>query len=160
MQHTPELSRLADVGEHQRLPEHDLLNSLIGRWITEGETHLERRLTSAENPGERYLRVGSGAIFVVHTAYGRIGEQSVGGIELIGYHEQAEVFRTHFFDSQGNVSTQELTFRDGVWIWSGAHARARGVLSTDGTSMPTRHEWSDDGKAWRPSMDVTLRKIH
>jgi hypothetical protein len=25
--------------------------------------------------------------------------------------------------------------------------------------MPTLHEWSDDGMNWRPSMDVTLRKV-
>lgn len=158
MKHTPELPRLADIVKHQRLPDHDLLNSLIGRWITEGET--------ISNDGSPALKILAsdiyewvpGQFFVVHAAYGHIGEQSVGGIELIGYDEHAEVFRTHFFDSQGNVSNQELTFRDGVWIWSGAHARARGVLSKDGTTMPTRHEWSDDGQIWRPSMDVTLRK--
>jgi hypothetical protein len=159
MQHTPKLPRLEEIGKHQRLPEHDLLKSLIGRWITKGET--------ISNDGSPALKILAsdiyewvpGRFFVVHTAYGQIGEQSVGGIELIGYDEQAAVFRTHFFDSEGNVSNQELKFRDGVWIWSGAHARARGVLGKDGTTMPTRHEWSDDGTIWRPSMDVTLRKI-
>ena len=38
MQQTSEAPRLADTGKHERLPEHDLLNSLIGKWITEGET--------------------------------------------------------------------------------------------------------------------------
>jgi hypothetical protein len=37
--------------------------------------------------------------------------------------------------------------------------RATGVLSDDGETMPTLHEWSDDGVNWRPSMDVTLRKV-
>jgi Protein of unknown function (DUF1579) len=159
MSHAPDAPRLPETAKHKRLPEHDLLNSLIGKWMTEGET--------ISNDGSPALKIQAsdiyewvpGQFFVVHTAYGRIGEQSVGGIELIGFDEQAGVFRTHFFDSRGNVSTQELTFRDGVWMWSGAHARARGVLSKDGTAMPTRHEWSDDGTVWRPSMDVTLRKI-
>ena len=35
---TADVPRLAEGTEHQRLPEHDLLNSLIGRWITVGET--------------------------------------------------------------------------------------------------------------------------
>jgi hypothetical protein len=48
---------------------------------------------------------------------------------------------------------------DGRWTWSGPHARATGVLSEDGRAMPTLHEWSDDGVNWRPSMDVTLRKV-
>ncbi len=93
------------------------------------------------------------------TAYGRIGDQSVGGIEIIRYDEEAREFRTHFFDSQGNLSNEDLTFHDGVWTWSGPHTRARGVLSKDGTAMPTRHEWSDDGTTWRPSMNVTLWKV-
>jgi hypothetical protein len=33
-----EVPRLAEATEHDRLPEHDLLSSLIGRWITVGET--------------------------------------------------------------------------------------------------------------------------
>ena len=70
-----------------------------------------------------------------------------------------ESFRTHFFDSQGNVSNQDLTFHDGTWTWSGPHARATGVLSEDGQTMPTLHEWSDDGVNWRPSMNVTLRRV-
>lgn len=81
--------RLADVAEQQRLPEHDLLSSLIGRWITVGET----------------------------------------------------------------IPT------DGAWTWNGPHARAQGVLSDDGQTMPTLHKWPDDGVTWRPSMDVTLRKV-
>jgi Protein of unknown function (DUF1579) len=159
MKRMSEAPRLADTGKHQRLPEHDLLSSLVGKWITEGET-----IPNDASPAQKILASDiyewvPGRFFVIHTAYGRIGEQSVGGIELIGYDEHAGAFRTQFFDSQGNVSTQELTFGDGVWTWIGPHARARGVLSTDGTAMPTRHEWSDDGRIWRPSMDVTLRKV-
>jgi hypothetical protein len=38
MSHAPEAPRLAETAKHKRLPEHDLLNSLIGKWMTEGET--------------------------------------------------------------------------------------------------------------------------
>jgi hypothetical protein len=101
----------------------------------------------------------AGRFFVVHTAYGRVGDVDVGGIELIGYDPETKIFRTHFFDSQGNISSQDLTFEAGTWTWSGTHARATGVLSDDGQAMPTLHEWSEDGANWRPSMDVTLRKV-
>ena len=159
MSHAREAPRLADTRKHIRLPEHDLLNSLIGKWMTEGETISNDGSPSLKIQASDIYEWVPGRFFVVHTAYGRIGEQSVGGVELIGFDEQAGVFRTHFFDSQGNANTQELTFSDGVWMWSGAHSRARGVLSKDGTEIPTRHEWSDDGQVWRASMDVTLRKI-
>jgi Protein of unknown function (DUF1579) len=151
--------RLADAMEHQRMPEHELLSSLIGKWITVGRT-----VPTGDEPAlpiqasDVYDWV-AGGFFVIHTAYGRIGDVDVGGIELIGYDPETGRFRTHFFDSQGNISNQDLTFDDGTWTWSGESARATGVLSDDGRAMPTLHEWSDDGVSWRPSMDITLRKV-
>jgi hypothetical protein len=103
--------------------------------------------------------VGGGRILLGSTAYGRIGETDVGGAEIIGYNAETEKLRTYFFDSQGNTSTQDLAIDDGTWTWSNEHARAIGTLSDDGQSMPTLHEWSDDGVTWRPSMDVTLWKV-
>jgi Protein of unknown function (DUF1579) len=146
------------VTEHQRLPEHDLLNSLIGKWITAGETIPSDGAPAVEIRASDIYEWVPGKFFVVHTAYGRIGDTAVGGIEMISYDPESEKFRTHFFDSEGNISNQDLTFHDGTWTWSGDHTRATGVLSEDGQAMPTLHEWSDDGVNWRPSMDVTLRK--
>jgi Protein of unknown function (DUF1579) len=151
--------RLAEVTEHQRLPEHELLNSLIGKWITEGETIPTDGAPATKIQASDIYEWVAGGFFVLHTAYGRIGDTSVGGIEIIGYDAETGTFRTHFFDSQGNISNQDPTFRDGTWTWSGTHARAAAVLNDDGAAMPTLHEWSDDGVNWRPSMKVTLRKV-
>jgi hypothetical protein len=151
--------RLADVTQHERLPEHELLNSLIGKWITEGETIPTDGAPPIKIQASDIYEWVAGGFFVVHTAYARIGDTDAGGIEIIGYDPEAKKFRTHFFDSDGNVSHQDLTFHDGTWTWSGPHVRATGVLSDDGRAMPTRHEWSDDGVNWRPSMDVTLWKV-
>jgi hypothetical protein len=52
----------------------------------------------------------AGGFFVVHTAYGCIGDSCVGGIEMIGYNPETGRFRTHFFDSRGNISSEDLTF--------------------------------------------------
>ena len=52
----------------------------------------------------------AGGFFVVHTAYGCIGDSCVGGIEMIGYDPETGRFRTHFFDSRGNISSEDLTF--------------------------------------------------
>jgi hypothetical protein len=154
-----EAPRLAETTEHQRVPELDLLNSLIGTWMTVGRTIPTDGAPGLEIHASDIYEWVAGRFFVVHTAYGSIGESDVGGIEMIGYDAEAGRFRTTFFDSQGNVSNQDLTYNDGTWTWSGPHTRATGVLGDDGRSMPTLHEWSDDGVNWRPSMDVTLRKI-
>jgi Protein of unknown function (DUF1579) len=154
-----EAPRLAEPTEQQRLPEHDLMDSLIGKWMTVGHTIPTDDESPLEIHASDIYEWVAGRFFVVHTAYGRVGDVDVGGIELIGYDPETKTFRTHFFDSQGNISSQDLTFDDGTWTWSGTHARATGVLSDGGRTMPTLHEWSDDGVSWRPSMDVTLRKI-
>jgi Protein of unknown function (DUF1579) len=78
----------------------------------------------------------AGGFYVVHTAYGSIGDTPVGGIEIIGYDAETKRFHTHFFDSQGNISNQDLTFHDGTWTWSDLHTRATGILSEDGQTMP------------------------
>jgi Protein of unknown function (DUF1579) len=156
---TGDALRLADVTEHRRLPEHEHLNTLVGKWITEGQTVPADGAPAVEIRASDIYEWVTGGFFVVHTAYGCIADARVGGIEMIGYDPEAKRFRTHFFDSQGNLSNQDLTFHDGTWTWSGPHARATGVLSEDGQTMPTLHEWSDDGVNWRPSMDVTLRRV-
>jgi hypothetical protein len=151
--------RLGDEVVHRRLPEHDLMESLIGKWMTVGQTISSDGEPALDIHASDIYEWVAGRFFVVHTAYGRIGEVGVGGVELIGYDPENQRFRTYFFDSQGNFTNQDLTFADGTWTWSGTHARATGVLSDDGQTMPTLHEWSDDGVNWQPSMDVTLRKV-
>src|SRR4029450_840269 len=108
----------------------------------------------------------------MHPAYGRIGEQDVGGLEVIGYDPATDQFRTHFFDHNGNVITETLTFRDGAWMWQAIKRRweggcmwpaithrCRGVFTDNGRTLTAGHEHSDDGKRWTPSMIVTLRKV-
>ena len=151
--------RLAEATEHRRLPEHEVMDSLVGKWITAGETiQPDDAPTLAILTSDIYEWV-AGGFFVLHTAYGRIGDSNVGGIEIIGYDADAKKHKTYFFDSQGSISTQDLTYAEGTWTWSGTHTRATAVLSDDGNTMPTLHEWSDDGVNWRPSMEVTLRKV-
>src|SRR5262249_32703347 len=101
----------------------------------------------------------AGDRFVMHSAYGRIGEVGVGGLEVIGYDPATGQYRTCFFDSQGDITSQTLSYRDGTWTWQGEHARCSGIFSEGGQILTARHERSDDGKHWRPSMTVTLRKI-
>jgi hypothetical protein len=135
------------------------LNVFIGRWITEGETVTNEPESGVQILASDVYEWVPGGHFVVHSAYGRIGAVGVGGIEIIGYDPGAEQFRTHFFDSQGNMSTETLSYRNGTWTWQGAHARCTGVFTDSGKTLTAHHERSDDGVHWVPSMIVTLRKV-
>src|SRR5262249_40808417 len=75
----------AETTQRQRLPEHDVMNSLIGKWITAGETIPANGEPAIKIHASDIYEWVPGAFFVAHTAYGRIGDSDVGGLELIGY---------------------------------------------------------------------------
>ena len=135
------------------------LEVLIGKWINEGET-------VAGDNGEATPIVTSdvydwvpGGFFVVHSAYGRIGDVGVGGIEVIGYDAASGKYQCQFFDSEGNMSTQELTLGEGQVTWEGEGTRCIGTFADDGRTLIAHHERTDDDGGWLPSMDVTLRRV-
>jgi Protein of unknown function (DUF1579) len=135
------------------------LEVFIGRWITEGETAGSAEVGSKQIVASDVYQWAPGGQFVMHPAYGRIGSVDVGGLEVIGYDPATGQYRTHFFDSQGNVTTQTLSYADGTWTWQGAHTRCTGVFKDGGKLLTAHHERSDDGAQWVHSMTVTLRKI-
>ena len=100
--------------------EHKLLDVFIGKWINQGHT-----VASADAPSVPILTSDvyewvPGGFFVLHTAYGRIGNVDVGGVEIISYDAASQTYRSHFFDSQGTISTDELTIQGDSCTWTGA----------------------------------------
>ena len=100
-----------------------------------------------------------GGFFVLHTAYGRIGDMGGGGTEIIGFDPASQTYRVHFFDSLGNVTHHQLTAGDDRWIWQGEHTRCTSIVSEGGNVMTAHHERSADGVHWTPSMNVTLTRV-
>ena len=147
------------VSAAQRPPELDRLSVFIGRWITEGETTGSAQAAPARILASDIYQWAPGGRFVMHPAYGRIGGVDVGGLEVIGYDSETGQYRTHFFDSQGNITRETLSCRDGVWTWQGAQVRCTGTFTDGGKTLTARHERSDDGEHWVPSMTVTIRKV-
>jgi hypothetical protein len=147
--------RLAQPG-----PQIKRLAVLLGRWLNEG--HI---VDADGTPGDSIFASDiyewtPGGFFVIHHAYGRIGDVGVGGIEIIGYDPTTGAFRTHFFDSHGNTSQQTLTPQgDDTWLWEGGGTRCTGVLSDRGRTMAAHHERRTEDGSWVPSMEVVLTKI-
>jgi hypothetical protein len=98
-----------------------------------------------------------GGFFVVHSAFGKIGDSAVGGVEIIGV--DGEAYRSRFYDSFGNVHHSRLEIEGDVIRWTGDRTRCTVTLTDDGMTQVGRHESSADGVSWTASMDVTLRKI-
>jgi hypothetical protein len=90
-------------------PAHRRLDIFLGKWINERQT-----VAGGDAPEHTILTSDvyewmPGGFFILHTAYGRIGEISVGGTEIIGYDEASGTYRCHFFASQGTLSVHALT---------------------------------------------------
>jgi hypothetical protein len=146
-------------GAAGRGPEHEALEVFIGKWMTQGHTIAGPGAPAVPILASDVYEWVPGGFFILHTAYGRIGDVGVGGVEMIGYDAPSRTYRMQFFDSQGNNSTSRLTHRGDTWLWQGEKTRCTGTFSADGRTLVAHHERTDDGVSWVPSMDVTLSRV-
>lgn len=130
----------------------------IGKWMTAGRTIEQPGIPSVEILASDVYEWAPGGFFVVHSAYGLIGDIPVGGVEILWHDPAAGHYRSQFFDSQGNIVESTLTLEDGVWTWMSGDTRCRATFSGDGRIQTAHHEGSEDGVRWQPTMDVTLTK--
>lgn len=142
-----------------RGPHHDALDAWIGRWINEGHV-----IEPDGGPGPQIVTSdvyewAPGGLFVLHTAYGRVGDLDGGAIEIIGCDEGSGDYRSHLFDHQGTVSRHRLTARGDTWTYRGDVTRST-VEFSDGHRVQTvLHERTADGTTYHPASRVTLVKV-
>ncbi len=136
---------------------HRALAVLIGKWINEGHTIETAGTPSVPILTSDVYEWAPGGFFVVHSAFGKIGETAVGGVEIIGV--DGEAYRSTFYDSFGNVHRSRLEIEGDVIRWTGDRTRCTVTVTGDGMTQVARHEASADGVNWTASMDVTLRKV-
>ncbi|MER5646332.1 DUF1579 family protein [Streptosporangium sp. NPDC002524] len=135
---------------------HEALEILIGKWINEGHTVGAEGTPPVPILTSDVYEWAPGGFFVVHSAYGRIGDTSVGGVEIIGV--DGDAYRSTFYDSLGNVHGSRVEVDGEVIRWVGDRTRCTVTLTDGGMTQVARHESSADGVSWSASMDVTLRK--
>src|ERR1700722_8938041 len=137
---------------------HEALAVLIGNWINEGTTVATADVPSVPIRTSDVYEWVRGGFFVVHTAVGKIGDTSVGGVSIIGV--DGDAYDDTFYDSFGNAHRSRLEIDGDVHRWIGLDGGTRcTVTMTDGgMTQVAHHESSVDGVTWTPSMDVVLRK--
>ncbi len=136
---------------------HQALAVLIGKWINEGDTTGTAEIPSVPILTSDVYEWAPGGFFVVHSAFGRIGETSVGGVEIIGV--DGEAYSATFYDSFGNVHRSRLEIEGDTIRWIGERTRCTVTMSDGAMTQVAHHESSTDGVNWTASMDVTLRKV-
>ncbi len=138
---------------------HKRLEVFIGKWINEGHTIASPDVPSVPILTSDVYEWMPGGFFVLHTAYGRIGESTGGGTEIIGYDAASRTYRSYFFDGQGAFSVHELALHGDTWTWTGETARCTAVFTDSGKTQTAHHERLDERGQWVPAMDVTLTKV-
>jgi hypothetical protein len=150
VEHTDQMAPVRD-GRHEALA------VLIGSWINEGHTIGTAEVPSVPILTSDMYEWAPGGFFVVHSAFGKIGDTSVGGVEIIGVDGAA--YLSTLYDSFGNVHRSRLDIDGDVLRWTGDRTRCAVTLTDGGMTQVARHESSADGVSWTASMDVTLRKV-
>ena len=132
------------------------LTPFIGTWQTTGAT----RATASE-PSQQIEAVDSyewlqGGYFILHHIESK-KPMAFKGLEIIGRDESGNYF-LHHYDSMGGrvVSKGEMSGR--CWHITSQSERFTGTISEDGRTITGSWDRSNDGKAWTPWMDITLRK--
>ncbi|MDT7587683.1 MAG: hypothetical protein QOE32_5233 [Pseudonocardiales bacterium] len=136
---------------------HQALAVLIGNWINEGHTIETEDIPSVPILTSDVYEWAPGGFFVVHSAFGKIGGTSVGGVEIIGV--DGEAYRSTFYDSFGNLHQSRLEIEGDLLRWIGDRTRCTVTLTDNGMTQVAHHESSADGVSWAASLDVTLRKV-
>ena len=140
-------------------PEHKRLDVFIGKWINEGHTIASAQAASVKILTSDVYEWVPGGFFVLHTAYGRIGTDDVGGVEIISYDAASKQYHSHFFDSQGNISTDAFSIQGDTCTWTGEKTRCTALFTNNGKTQTAHHERLDESGNWVPAMDVTLTKV-
>jgi hypothetical protein len=80
------------------------LGIFLGRWHTTGEIAGPASKVDAIDTYEWY----PGKFFLVHHADGKVGDDAIKSIEIMGYDSNRQRYFATFFDSTGGIGTEEL----------------------------------------------------
>src|SRR5580658_4569882 len=70
-----------------RDPRHEALEAWVGKWINQGHIVNDDGTAGPTITTSDVYEWVPGRFFVVHSAYGQIGDFGVGGVEMIGFDE-------------------------------------------------------------------------
>lgn len=146
-----------DQAPAKRDARHRALEVFVGKWINEGHTVATEQAPSVPILTSDVYELAPGGFVVVHSAYGKIGETSVGGVEIIGV--EGDAYVSTFYDSFGNVHSSRVEIDGDVVRWIGERTRCTATITDEGRTQVALHEASQDGVTFAPSMEVTLRKV-
>jgi hypothetical protein len=140
--------------------EYDRLEVLIGNLINVGKTEPVGDEPPFDITTSDVYEWLPGKYWILHTAYGRLGNMDVGGVEMIGYDRETGKYVSNFYDSRGNFSQHEIIMEGNTMTWKGKITACTSVFTEEGKVQTAHHVRLDENGKWIPSMEVVLTKVN
>ena len=97
-------------------PEQKKLGVFLGRWHTTGEVAATASTPVAKVDSIDTYEWYPGEFFLVHHADGRVGDDVIKSIEIMGYDAERQSYFAPFFDSTGGFGTEEIRLMQNIWM--------------------------------------------
>ncbi|WP_246079639.1 DUF1579 family protein [Paenibacillus piri] len=133
------------------------LQPFIGKWKTKGTIVLPTGAEVRLDADDTYEWL-PGGYFLIHHVNGLMGEDEVKAIEIIGFHEDDDMYVTTSYDNRGVVANYKAQLHERDWTIIGSTERFRGSFGEDGRTLAGVWELAGDGAEWKKWMDIVLTK--
>lgn len=134
------------------------LNFLIGKWHTQGEILYADPSSRTIRGMDTYEWVSGGA-FILHRVDVFVGNKRTEAVEIIGYDERQKSYFMKSFDSDGETPLMFAKLKkSGVFEFGDKKMRSTLTPSKSVGVMSAKWELSENGKQWKPWMEIRLEK--
>jgi len=142
------------------------LEVFVGEWREEGQAFDSPFGPAAKVTSGQTWNWLPGRHFLIHRLQGRLGEQHIACIEIIGADAPSQSYSVHSFYNDGKKNVWQLREGDGAWTLSGdwkIEDKALKVRCTIGfndtrNTMTAKWEYSNDGSNWQVFWDTKLMR--
>lgn len=135
------------------------LNFLIGKWHTKGKILQDASNASTEITGMDTYEWISGGFFILHRVDVFMANERTEIVEIIGYDKSRKSFFMKSFDNHGEAITMYAVLeKPGVLKLGDKKMKSTLTVNKGGNTMVAKWELSENGKTWKPWMDIKFSK--
>jgi len=135
------------------------LNFLIGKWHTQGKILQGASASSKDIRGMDTYEWVSGGFFILHRVDVFMGNERTEAVEIIGYDQSRKSYFMKSFDNQGaSMIMYAVLDKPGVLKFGDAKMKTILTANKNGNSMSAKWELSENGKTWKPWMNIQFDK--
>jgi Protein of unknown function (DUF1579) len=141
------------------------LEVFVGKWKKTGRAHESPFGPAATVTAVETFDWLEGEKFLIHRLDGRLGDEAIACIEIIGLDPSSGGYAAHSFYNDGATNVWQVSHRDDTWLYSGSWNREGHALKVrcrlsfdDPDTLAARWEYSGGGNRWQIFWDTTLTR--